>query len=142
MLSTTLLFEKMLPHRVPMLMLSSILQQDKRSIHCSSIIDTQNPLLVDSHFPPIGGLELIAQASGVMLGENKTGQKTSVGVIARIKSLQIYEIAIPAGAELHIHARLMAGNLDAAMVEGHVMFNEFTFCSGTIMLATLPDNKL
>ena len=138
----THLFEHMLPHRAPMLMLSKILLQGKRSIHCSSIIETQNPLLVDGYFPPLGGLELLAQASGVMLGESKTNQETSVGVIARIKSLQILEMAIPVGAELHIHAKLMAGNLDAAMIEGHVLFNERTFCSGTMMLATLSDVEL
>ncbi|MEE9492707.1 MAG: hypothetical protein V3W04_04945 [Gammaproteobacteria bacterium] len=138
----TQLFEHILPHRAPMLMLSKILLQDKRSIHCSSIIETQNPLLVDGYFPPLGGLELLAQASGVMLGESKTNQETSVGVIARIKSLQILEMAIPVGAELHIHAKLMAGNLDAAMIEGHVLFNERTFCSGTMMLATLSDVEL
>lgn len=140
--ATTHLFERTLPHSKPMLMLSNILQQDERTIHCTSIIETQNPLLVDSCFPAMGGLELLAQASGVLLAFDKSGLPPRPGVIARIKALQLFETPIPVDAEVHIHASFIAGNLDAALVEGHVVHNGQQFCRGSLMLATLSDTVL
>lgn len=140
--ATTDLFARTLPHTKTMLMLSNILQQDERTIHCTSIIETQNPLLVDGCFPALGGLELLAQASGVLLGFDKSGQSPRPGVIARIKALQLFETPIPVDAEVHIHASFTAGNLDAAFVEGRVLHNEQLFCRGSLMLATLSDTVL
>lgn len=142
MSSTAPEFEYLLPHRTPMLMLSSVVQQDEHSIHCTSIVKTQNPLLIDNHFPALAGLELLAQASGVMLSSGEAGHQPRPGVIARIRSLQLHETVIPVGAELHIHASFSAGNLQAALVKGHVLFNEQTFCRGSMMLATLTDTVL
>ncbi len=125
-----------------MLMLSSLLQQDEHFIHCISKIEAQNPLLVDGYFPTLGGLELLAQASGALLGLTSGGKAVRPGVIARIKSFQLLDASIPVGAELHIHARIVAGNLDAAMVEGSVLFNEQAFFTGSMMLASLPVGAL
>lgn len=136
------LFETCLPHGRPMLMLSDVLQQDEHTIHCTSIIEVNNPLLIDGHFPVLGGLELLAQASGVMLGLLKSGQKPGPGVIARIRALQITETTIPVGSKLHIHARFTAGNRNAALVEGRIQFNQQTFCHGSLMLATLTNLTL
>ncbi|MEE9342041.1 MAG: hypothetical protein V3V12_00230 [Gammaproteobacteria bacterium] len=133
------MFERILPHRQSMLMLTSVAQQAEKSIHCTSIIKPQNPLLIDNHFPILGGLELLAQASGIMLAKQETSQRPKVGVIARIKSLQLTETIIPIAAEIHIHARFLGGNRDAAIIEGDVLMENKIFCSGTLMLATLPD---
>ena len=71
-----------------MLMLTSVIQQAEKSIHCTSVIAPENPLLLNNCFPVAAGLELLAQASGIMLGGQETGEEPRVGVIARIKSLQ------------------------------------------------------
>jgi predicted hotdog family 3-hydroxylacyl-ACP dehydratase len=61
-------FEQLLPHRPPMLMLTTMLEQDADSVHCSSVIAATNPLLSDGLFPVMGGVELLAQAAGTLFG--------------------------------------------------------------------------
>jgi predicted hotdog family 3-hydroxylacyl-ACP dehydratase len=128
-----------LPHRPPMLMLSGILGRQEQSIHCTSIIDPLNPLLAGGRFPAIGGLELIAQAAGVLLGLQTGGNSARPGVIVQVKCFTVEQADIRAGSELHIHTRLQAGGADAALVEGEVLFADRQFFSGVVMLALLPD---
>lgn len=124
-------------HQPPMLMLSSILDRHEQSICCTSIIDSRNPLLMDGLFPAIGGLELIAQASGVLLGLHNTGHPVKPGVIAQIKRFTLEPADIPVGSEVYVHARLQAGGADAALVEGEVLFAARQFFSAVLMLALL-----
>ena len=130
--------EQLLPHRPPMLMLTAILEQGSDSVHCTSVIDAQNPLLSDGLFPVAGGLELLAQAAGTLLGTRAHGNAARPGAIVQVKSFQAEPLDIPVGAELHIHARYQAGTAEAALFEGEVRFNEQCFFTGTLMIALLP----
>jgi predicted hotdog family 3-hydroxylacyl-ACP dehydratase len=132
-------FEELLPHRPPMLMLTAIRAQDTDSVHCSSVIDAHNPLLRDGLFPATGGLELLAQAAGTLLGVRTPGNAARPGAIVQVKSFRVEQLRIPVGAELHIHSRYMAGSADAAIFEGEVTFNEQCFFTGTLMIAILPE---
>ncbi len=131
-------FEDLLPHRPPMLMLTTMLEQDRDSVHCSSVIAATTPLLCDGLFPVIGGVELLAQAAGTLLGARTPGNATRPGAIVQVKSFRIEPLDIPVGAELHIHARYQAGTAEAALFEGEVMFGEHCFFTGTLMIALLP----
>ena len=131
-------FEQLLPHRPPMLMLTRMLDQESDSVHCTSVIAATNPLLRDGLFPVTGGVELLAQAAGTLFGSTAPGNATRPGAIVQVKSFQVAPLAIPVGAELHIHARYQAGTAEAALFEGEASFNEQCFFTGTLMIALLP----
>jgi len=131
-------FERLLPHRPPMLMLTTLLAQDTDSVRCTSVIDANNPLLRDGLFPVTGGVELLAQAAGTLLGARTSDKTARPGVIVQVKSFQVEQLDIPVGAELHIHARYQAGTAEAAFFEGEVTFGEQRFFTGTLMIALLP----
>ena len=121
-----------------MLMLTTMLEQDTDSVHCSSVIDAHNPLLHDGLFPVMGGVELLAQAAGTLLGARAPGNAARPGAIVQIKSFQLEPLDIPVGTELHIHARYQAGTAEAALFEGEVLSGERCFFTGTLMIAFLP----
>jgi predicted hotdog family 3-hydroxylacyl-ACP dehydratase len=127
-----------LPHRPPMLMLSRVLGRREQAIHCASIIDPRNPLLEDGRFPVIGGLELVAQAAGVLLGLQNTGPPGKPGVIVQVKRFSTEAADIPVGSELQVHARIQAGGPDAALVEGEVLFADTRIFTAVLMLAVPP----
>lgn len=131
-------FEHLLPHRPPMLMLTAVLAQATDSVHCSSVIEAHNPLLQEGLFPPIAGIELLAQAAGALLGARAPGNAARPGAVVQVKSFRVEQLSIPVGAELLIHARFQAGTADAAIFEGEVSFNEQCFFTGTVMIALLP----
>ena len=82
-------FEQLLPHRPPMLMLTATLAQDSDSVHCTSVIAAHNPLLRDGLFPATGGVELLAQAAGTLLGSRAPGNATRPGAIVQVKSFRV-----------------------------------------------------
>jgi len=131
-------FEQLLPHRPPMLMLTRMLAQDTDSVHCTSVIAAHNPLLRDGLFPATGGLELLSQAAGTLLGSRAPGNATRPGAIVQVKSFRVEQLDIPVGTELHIHARYQAGTAEVALFEGEVSFNAQCFFTGTLMIALLP----
>ena len=131
-------FEQLLPHRPPMLMLTRMLDQESDSVHCTSVIAATNPLLRDGLFPVTGGVELLAQAAGTLLGTRTPGKTARPGAIVQVKSFRVVPLDIPVGAQLHIHARYQAGSAEAALFEGEASFNEQCFFTGTLMIALLP----
>ena len=108
-------------------------------MHCSSVIDAHNPLLHDGLFPATGGVELLAQAAGTLLGARAPDNTTRPGAIVQVKSFQVEPLDIPVGTELHIHARYQAGTTEAALFEGEVFSGEQRFFTGTLMIALLPE---
>jgi len=131
-------FSSWLPHRPPMLMLTSILSQEEDNIHCNCIIRADNPLLRGDLFPVTSGVELLAQAGGILLGTRARDAASQAGAIVQIKSFQVETLRIPVGADIHIHAHYQAGSFDAALFDGEVIYNDQTFFTGTLMIALLP----
>jgi len=129
---------RLLPHRPPMLMLTAILAQDKDSVHCTSVIEARNPLLRNGLFPVTGGIELLAQAAGTLLGARASGDSARPGAIVQVKSFRVEQVDIPMDAELHIHARYQAGTAEAALFEGEITLDELCFFTGALMIALLP----
>lgn len=130
-----------LPHQAPMLMLSEVLQHDNEQIHCTSQIERNNPLLSKGNFPCTGGLELLAQASGVLFGIKHSESEVRPGAIVQIKSFQVSDTPIPIGSELQIHAQFLGGSAEAALFEGHVLLEECQIFQGSLMIALLPEDK-
>lgn len=130
--------QRLLPHRPPMLMLTSISSQDADQVHCSSVIQADNPLLRDGLFPVMGGIELLAQAGGTLLGARSEDAATRPGAIVQIKTFRLEPRRIPVNAEIHITARYQAGSSEAALIEGEVACDGQRFFSGTLMIAMLP----
>jgi len=132
-------FEQQLPHRPPMLMLSHMLQQEAEHVHCNSIINEHNPLLNKGLFPVMGGVELLAQAAGTLLGLRSPSLAARAGAIVQIKSFQVEQADIPIGSELHIHARFQSGTEEAAFFEGEVLFFKQRFFTARLMIALLAE---
>ena len=130
----------LLPHQAPMLMLSAVQQYDDEQIRCISRIEKNNPLLSQGHFPCTGGLELLAQACGVLLGIKHPGLEVRPGAIVQVKSFQVSNAAIPAGSALQIQAFFRGGNAEAALFDGHVSFNTDQIFQGSLMIALLPED--
>jgi predicted hotdog family 3-hydroxylacyl-ACP dehydratase len=120
-------------------MLTSRITQAKNSIHCTSTIDSNNPLLSNGLFPVLGGIELLAQASGVLFGNQSPDNAARPGAIIQVKSFQTKNADIPIGSVLNIHARYTAGSVDAALCEGEVYVNEQRFFQGILIIAVLPE---
>jgi len=133
-------FERLLPHRPPMLMLTTLLAQEQDEIHCSSVIAAHNPLLQDGLFPATGGLELLAQAAGALLGARAPGNRVRAGAIVQVKSFHVEPLRLPVGTELLVQARYLAGSVDAALFAGEVSVGEQYLCSGTLMIALFPED--
>lgn len=131
-------FERLLPHRSPMLMLSALLTLDAEQIHCSSIIAANNPLLQDDRFPASGGLELLAQAAGVLFGSRSPDNAARPGAIVQVKTFSAAPTSVAVGSELHIHAHYRGGNTDAALFDGEVKHCGQCLFSGALMIAMLP----
>ncbi|HIG43085.1 MAG TPA: hypothetical protein EYQ14_21465 [Gammaproteobacteria bacterium] len=132
----------LLPHRPPMLMLTSILSLSVDSIHCKSVLSVENPLLRDDLFPVIGGVELLAQTGGAFLAIHNESMNVNIGVVVKIKTFQVHPSRIPVGSEITTRAHYQAGNGEAAMFVGEAVFNERTFFSGSLMIALLPEGFL
>jgi len=137
-MSTAANFEQLLPHRPPMLMLSTLLKLDAEQIHCSSIIAADNPLLQDGRFPASGGLELLAQAAGALFGSRSPDNAARPGAIVQVKTFSAEPVSVAVGSELHIHAHHRGGNTDAALFDGDVSHAGQCLFSGALMIAILP----
>jgi predicted hotdog family 3-hydroxylacyl-ACP dehydratase len=131
-------FDQYLPQRRPMRMLSEVLDHDDRQIRCRCHIEANNPLLKDGLFPVTGGLELLAQSSGLLLGLAQHVPERGVAGIVQLKTFQVQAVDIPVTADCIVQARLLGGGVDAAQFEGEVYYNEQQFFAGTLMLAQLP----
>lgn len=130
--------DQYLPQRRPMRMVSAVLDYDARQIRSRCRIEADNPLLENGLFPVRGGLELLAQTSGLLLGLAQHAAERRVAGIVKVKSFRLEAVDIPVAADCIVQARLLAGSLEAAQFEGEAYYNEQLFFAGTLMLAQLP----
>jgi predicted hotdog family 3-hydroxylacyl-ACP dehydratase len=132
--------QRQLPHRPPMLMVNEIIECNQERIECTALIQPDNPLLVEGLFPTIGGIELLAQASGILLATREGHDKAArPGAIGQIKTFQAYEASVAVGSCLNIEATFYAGNAAAAIFTGKVTMQQKTIFSGTLMIALLAE---
>jgi predicted hotdog family 3-hydroxylacyl-ACP dehydratase len=131
---------QLLPHRAPMLMIGQVLACSAEQVRCTARIEADNPLLVDQLFPAFGGIELLAQASGILLAKREAmmGQ-VRPGAIAQIKRFSAGEQDIPVGSLLEIEANYSGGNATVGLFSGRVMFDRQPVLTGSLMIAMLPE---
>ncbi|VAW77150.1 hypothetical protein MNBD_GAMMA13-803 [hydrothermal vent metagenome] len=133
--------ELVLPHQGPMRMISQVLTHNSEHIHCNACIRADNPLLVGACLPAYVGIELLAQASGLLLGARRQDTDTpGPGAIVQIKSFRLQEADIPVGTTLHVRAYFEAGNTEAALFTGEVLLNDQQILEGSLMIALLEEN--
>lgn len=128
-----------LPHSEPMLMLSKVVFHDKNSIRCRCKIQANNPLLVEAKFPEMGGIELFAQAAGLLFGLRKADttleSDNRPGAVIQIKSFTLQVAGLGVGDELDIVANYIGGSQDAVMMKGEVRFQNKSIFTGSLMIA-------
>lgn len=135
--------EMMLPHRRPMLMVGRVLAHDERSLAASANIDPDNPLLLDGRLPGHAGLELIAQASGLLLGLIYEGEGSDgvvrPGAIVAVRGMQVNVPWLEANAPITIETEMMGGDEAAAMFDGRVTCADEVAMEATITVSTFPE---
>lgn len=122
-----------------MRMISQVVEYDSVWMHCCARIRADNPLLVDSCFPVYAGIELLAQACGLLFGARRQeADCTPVpGAIVQIKSFQLEGASIPVGTTLQVHGHFEGGSQQAALFSGEVQLDGTRILSGSLMLALL-----
>ena len=135
-----------LPHSGPMLMLSELIYHDVQSIRCNSIIQADNPLLVQAKFPVLGAVELFAQAAGLLFGLRKADSALESdkrpGAVIQIKSFALQAADISVGDVLDISAEYIGGSQDAVMMKGEVRFQKHKLFEGSLMIALFNAEKV
>jgi predicted hotdog family 3-hydroxylacyl-ACP dehydratase len=132
--------ETMLPHRRPMLMVGQVLERSDRRLITTTRIDKNNPLLEDNRLPGHAGLELIAQASGLLLGLTCKGG-TRPGAIVAIRGMQVSMPWLELSAQITIETEILGGGEDAAMFYGRVILNGDTAVEATITVSSFPQGE-
>jgi len=129
--------QSMLPHRKPMLMLTSLLEYNNDSLSAAAVIEADNPLLHNGQLPAHATLELIAQASGLFLGLNGE-ESNGPGAIVSVRNMQVYDALIETGTMLSIDTRCMGRSGQAAMFNGRVHCNQETVLTATLTVSSFP----
>ncbi len=131
----------MLPHRKPMLMVSKITAYDDQTLTAQGRIDADNPLLVEGRFPGHGGLELLAQASGLFLGTRFSGEARP-GAIVSVRDMQVHMPWLAVNDSLTIETRFLGGSESAAMFQGQVLQNQSVVMEATLTVSSFPEGGI
>ena len=131
----------MLPHQKPMLMVSEIVAHDDQTLTARATIDADNPLLESGQFPGHGALELLAQASGLFLGLQFSGE-VRPGAIVSVRDMQVHTPWLPANETLMVETRLLGGGDSAAMFHGKVMHHQSMVMEATLTVSSFPEGVI
>jgi len=131
----------MLPHQRPMLMVSEIMAHDDQTLTAQAMIEADNPLLVEGMFPGHGGLELLAQASGLFLGLQFAGEARP-GAIVSVRDMQIHTPRLSVNDSLTIETRFLGGSESAAMFQGRVMHHQSVVMEAMLTVSSFPEGSM
>jgi len=131
----------MLPHQKPMLMVSEIVTYDDQSLTARATIDEDNPLLDSGRFPGHGGLELLAQASGLFLGLQFAGEARP-GAIVSVRDMQVHTPWLSVNDSLTIETRFLGGSESAAMFQGRVMHHQSVVMEAMLTVSSFPEGGM
>lgn len=101
--------ERMLPHRAPFLFIRSICELFEDRIVCHGVIEQGHYLAGGEKAPPILGIEMGAQASGVHAAQHHrdtgpTDSPARVGYLVGIRQARFHVNALPVGRILRVEA--------------------------------------
>ena len=131
----------MLPHQKPMLMVSEIVTHDDQTLTARATIDEDNPLLESGRFPGHGGLELLAQASGLFLGVRFAGEARP-GAIVSVRDMQVHSPWIEANESVTIESRFLGGSESAAMFQGQVIHQQSVVMEAMLTVSSFPEGGM
>ena len=131
----------MLPHQKLMLMVTEIVTYDDHRLTARATIDEDNPLLESSKFPGYGGLELLAQASGLFLGLQFAGE-VRPGAIVSVRDMQVYTAWIEVNESLTIETRFLGGSERAAMFQGQVLHQQAVVMEAMLTVSSFPEGSI
>ena len=131
----------MLPHQKPMLMVSEIVTHDDQTLTARATIDEDNPLLESGRFPGHGGLELLAQASGLFLGVRFAGEARP-GAIVSVRDMQVHSPWIEANESVTIETRFLGGSESAAMFQGQVIHQQSVVMEAMLTVSSFPEGGM
>jgi predicted hotdog family 3-hydroxylacyl-ACP dehydratase len=101
--------EQMLPHRAPFLFIRSICELFEDRIVCHGVIEKGHYLTLGEEAPPILGIEMGAQASGIHAAQQNrdtgpTNSPARVGYLVGIRQSRFHVKALPVGRTLRVEA--------------------------------------
>jgi len=131
----------MLPHQKPMLMISEVMAYDDQRLTALARIDQDNPLLERGLFPGHAALELLAQASGLLLGLRFAGESRP-GAIVSIRDMHVYTAWLKVGETLKIETSFLGGSESAAMFLGSVKHEETVAMEATLTVSSFPEGVM
>jgi len=133
--------EVMLPHRKPMLLVSEVLTYNAHGLTALASIHDDNPLLELGQFPGHAALEMLAQASGLLLGLRCAGE-VRPGAIVSVRDMQVHVARLFPGDQMKIETNFLGGIESAAMFKGAVMQGETPVLEATLTLSQFPEGVM
>lgn len=144
-----------LPHAKPMRMLEDIVSNTDTTLQGKCLISVENPFLQGDVFPVVSGVELLAQAAGVLFGLRKAGMHdseavllsevsgptTSKGAVVQIKVFEVLKRFVPIGAQLGVSVEHIGGTDEVVMMKGVLDYRQQTILTATLMIAMFQENK-
>jgi len=131
----------MLPHQKPMLMVMEIVTHDHQKLTSRATIDEDNPLLERGKFPGYGGLELLAQASGLFLGLQFAGE-VRPGAIVSVRDMQVNTPWVEVNESLTIETHFLGGSEHAAMFQGQVLHQQAVVMEAMLTVSSFPEGSI
>lgn len=127
-----------LPHRGAMLLLGRVTALDAERVEAEATIRADNPLLGAAGFPAWGGLELLAEACGMLLAGGGADRPKAAAIVA-VRQMSCAPQRFPVGTTLRIHGELLGGSAAAALCSGRVEVAGESVFSATLTIAKLEE---
>jgi predicted hotdog family 3-hydroxylacyl-ACP dehydratase len=128
--------EEVLPHRPPMLLLTSLTSCDGGNVAATASVARNSPLaLSDGTVEESALVELLAQGYAALLGWRGviSGRPVKKGFLVGARALTIHR-QLRAGEEVTVTLRTVGGIGGFALAEGEVTGGDGVIASGTIKL--------
>jgi predicted hotdog family 3-hydroxylacyl-ACP dehydratase len=114
--------ENLIPHRLPMRLVETIVRVDETSIETACIVRDTWPTASDGTVRTLVLVELIAQTAAALQGwkerlEKETG---TGGLLVGIPTAKVYQPTVPVGTRLLCSVRMAHGAPQYQAFDGHV----------------------
>ena len=115
---------ELLPHRPPMLLVQEVVELGEAGLVCDGRIPADNPFVEDGKAPAVFGLELAAQAAGVLEALRRIREGASgpprAGYLVSLKRARFATPFLDADRALRVNVRTIGAIGQLAMVEAVV----------------------
>lgn len=128
--------EKFIPHRQSMALIDNVESVDEKSIKAIAIPDKSWPASDEYSVDPTIMIELIAQATGVLVGwVKRTEMKLGgFGLLVGIRSAEFTVSELCFGKPLEVTSKKLYGREIYGIFQGKVSWNDKTVCEAEIQV--------